>query len=100
MATCPACGKVFSVYRARTTGPGSQSNHLHGHLQQIAEHTGFSMSELKDVLKQDLPGWPVVERLGHMVHVSEADVDTMVESAAIEWTHVKAAELGVVLREA
>jgi len=100
MATCPACGKVFSVYRARTTGPGSQSAHLHGHLQQLAEFTGFSMSELKEAMKADLPNWPVVERLGHMVHVSEADVDTMVESAAIEWLHVKASELGVALREA
>jgi len=69
-------------------------------LQQLAEFIGFSMSELKEAMKADLPNWPVVERLGHMVHVSEADVDTMVESAAIEWTHVKASELGVGLREA
>jgi len=57
------------------------------------------MSEIKEVMKDDLPGWPHVERFGRMVAVSEADVDTVVEAAAIEWTHVKAAELGVVLRE-
>lgn len=58
------------------------------------------MSEVKDALKADLADWPHVERFGKMVAVSEADVDTVVESAAIEWTHVKASELGVVLREA
>jgi hypothetical protein len=99
MAKCPACGKVFSVYRARTTGPGSQSAHLHGHLQQIAEHAGYSMGEVKEAMKEDLASWPVVERFGHMIHASEADVDTMVESEAVDWTHQKAAFLGIILRE-
>jgi hypothetical protein len=57
------------------------------------------MSEVKDVLKADLADWPHVERFGKMVAVSESELDTLVASAAIEWTHVKAAELGVVLRE-
>jgi hypothetical protein len=57
------------------------------------------MSELKDVLKADLADWPHVERFGRMVAVSEADLDTAVESAAIGWCHMRAAELGVVLRE-
>jgi predicted DNA-binding transcriptional regulator AlpA len=68
-------------------------------LQQLAEHTGYSMSELKEVMKADLSDWPHVERFGRMVAVSEADVDTAVEAAAIEWCHMRAAELGVVLRE-
>lgn len=100
MPVCPRCKFQFSVYRARTTGPGSQSNCLHGFLQQLAEHTGYSMTEIKEVMKEDLPQWPHVERLGRMVAVSEADVDTAVESAAIEWCRVKAVDLGVVLREA
>lgn len=99
-SSCPACGRPYPRGgRPRTTGMGSQCNHLHGHLQQLAEFTGYSMSEIKEVMKADLPNWPVVERLGHVVHVSEADVDTMVESAAIEWTHRKADELNVILIE-
>ena len=99
MATCPKCGFKFTVYRARTTGPGSQCNHLHGHLQQLAEFTGYGMSEIKDVMKADLACWPHVERMGRMVAVSEADVDTGVEAQAIEWCHQKSSELGIILRE-
>ena len=99
-SSCPACGRPYPRGGLpRSTGKGSQCNHLHGHLQQLAEFTGFGMSEIKDVLKADLFEWPMVERMGHLIPMSEADVDTAVESAAIEWTHVKAAELGVVLRE-
>jgi len=83
----------------RSTGKGSQCNHLHGHLQQLAEFTGYGMSEIKDVMKADLFEWPMVERMGHLIPMSEADVDTMVESAAITWCHVKAADLGIILRE-
>ena len=100
MARCPKCGYQFSIYRARTTGPGSSSNHLHGHLQQLAEHFGYSMQEMKQAMKDDLPQWPHVERLGHMVAISEADVSMEVESAAIGWCHMRAAEYGVELREA
>jgi hypothetical protein len=105
MVRCPRCGFKYDLFdrtvkRPRTTGKGSQSNHLHGHLQQIAEFTGYGMSEVKDVLKADLADWPHVERFGRMVPVSEAELDTLVEAAAIEWTHAKAEELGVVLREA
>jgi len=100
MPVCPRCKFQFSVYRARTTGPGSQSAHLHGHLQQLAEHTGHSMGEIKDAMKADLATWPHEEIFGRMVPVSEADVDTAVEASAIAWTHMRASELGVVLREA
>lgn len=101
MASCPCCGRAYPRGgRPRTTGPGSQSNHLHGHLQQICEHTGYTMSEVKEAMKADMPNWPVVERLGHLVHLSEADVDTLVEAEAIEWTHRTAAELEIRLIEA
>ena len=62
------------------------------------------MGEIKEVMKGDLVEWPHHEiKLGGVVRsvpVSEADVDTGTESRAIEWCHVKAAELGVRLVEA
>ena len=89
--------------KPRTTGPGSQSNHLHGHLQQLAEHTGYTMGEIKDVMKADLPGWPshtvMLGARAHRVYMSEADADTVLEASAIEWTHMRAAEMGIVLLE-
>lgn len=99
MPVCPRCKFQFSVYRARTTGPGSQSAHLHGHLQQLAEHTGHSMGELKQIIKSETTSWPTHEILGHLVYASEADVDSATESEAIERCHVIASDLGIVLRE-
>ena len=99
MAKCPACGKVFSVYRARTTGPGSQNHHLRGHARQLADFTGYSMAEVMDVIKQETVSWPTHELHGHTVWASEADVSVEVASEAIERSHVLAVDLGVILRE-
>ncbi|MCE5190265.1 MAG: hypothetical protein LLG08_00540 [Actinomycetia bacterium] len=99
MAKCPACGKVFSVYRARTTGPHSQNHHLRGHVRQLAEHTGYSMGEMMEVVKQETVGWPTHELRGHTVWASEADIDSLTAAEAIERCHVIAVDLGVVLRE-
>jgi hypothetical protein len=99
---------VFDVERKkkpRTTGPkgpdgkGSQQYHLHGHLQQIADYTGFYMSEIKEAMKKDIPEWPCRTVMGETVYASEADADTILEAKAIEWCHVKAAFLGVILKE-
>lgn len=98
-------------HRPRTHGPkktnpgdpGFQSNHLHGHLSQLAIHYGYTMQELKEIMKDDVPEWPVEQRrIGHRVKmrpVSEADVSIEVESKAIEWCHMIAGEEGVVLEE-
>jgi len=103
MRFCAACGQPILDKRPRSTGPRSQSAHLHGHLQMIAEHCGYNMGEMKAVMKEDCVGWPhkEVAWLGrtHMVPISEADATVEVESVAIDWCHVVAAELGIVLRE-
>lgn len=103
MRICTVCGQVIRNARPRTTGPRSQSAHLHGHLQVIAAETGYTMGEMKQVMKEDMPTWPTkaVRFRGreYVVAVSEADVDTETESAAIEWCHQQACELGIVLRE-
>ena len=89
--------------KPRTFGPGSQSAHLHGHLQQLAIHFGYDLAEMKLIMKDCVPEWPVEERkFGKTVKlrpVSEATVSTVVESAGIEWCHRIAAEEGLVLVE-
>ena len=104
-ARCPTCGQRLSslTSRPRTTGPKSQSNHLHGHLQLLAQETGYTMGEMKDVMKEDCAFWPQkVVRVGktvQTVYLSESDATADVEAMAIEWCHYRAAELGIVLRE-
>lgn len=93
---------VFDVERKkkpRTTGPKSQQAHLHGHLSQIADYTGYYLSEVKEAMKEDIPEWPRKTVMGHTIYMSEADADTVLESKAIEWCHVKAAFLGIILKE-
>ena len=89
--------------KPRTTGPGSQSAHLHGHLQQMAQHMGLSLEETKTMMKVDCAGWPhKAIQFGEkviMVPISEADADTVAESLAIEWCHYRAADLRLTLEE-
>jgi hypothetical protein len=89
--------------KPRTTGPKSQCAHLHGHLQTIAQYTGHSMGEIKYIMKADCNTWPykTISIGGKWadIPVSESEVDTVVESAAIEWCHVTAAEIGCTLIE-
>lgn len=103
MKTCPRCGYELTANKPRSTGKHSQSAHLHGHLRQIADYCGYHLSEIKDVLKEDLSSWPTrTVRIGQTtqdVPISEADASTVVESAAIEWCHQRAAELGIPLIE-
>jgi hypothetical protein len=98
-------------HRPRTAGPkkmnpddpGFQSNHLHGHLAQLASHFGYTKQEMKEIMKDDVPEWPMEERkIGKRVKLrptSEADVSVEVESKAIEWCHMIAGEEGIELRE-
>lgn len=95
--------KLGKWYKPRTTGPDSQSAHLHGHLQQLAMETGHTMQELKEFMKADLPQWPthVIKLNGktQIIYESEAAVNTAIEAAAIEWCHIQAADLGIRLIE-
>lgn len=104
-ARCPTCGQRLPslTSRPRTSGPKSQSNHLHGHLQVLAQETGYTMNEMKQVMKEDCPFWPQkiiqVGKTKQTVYISEAEATVEVEAMAIEWCHQRAAELGIVLRE-
>ena len=89
-------------FKPRTFGPGSQSAHLHGHLQQLAVHFGYTLGEMKEIMKHDVPEWPWVKVMARRAWIrpeSEANVSTVVESKAIEWTHLIAAEEGITLQE-
>ena len=92
---------IDTPFKPRTFGPKSQSSHLHGDLQQLAVHFGYTLQEMKEVMKSDVPEWPVVEKkVGKRFKIrpeSEANVSTFVESKAIEWCHLIAAEEGVKL---
>lgn len=95
--------RVDKWKKPRSTGPRSQSNHLHGHLSQLAIYYSYTMSEMKEIMKDDVPEWPVENRiLGHRVvvrPVSEALVSSSVANKAIEWCHMIAAEEKVILKE-
>lgn len=100
-SSCPACGRPYPSKGGlpRTTGPLSQNHHLRGHVRQLADHTGFSMGEMMQVVKAETVGWPTREIRGRTVWASEADVSVEVAAEAIERTHVMAVDLGVVLEE-
>lgn len=78
-------------HRPRTTGWKSQNAHLHGHIRQLCEPTGYTMSEMKQIIKEDTPSWPVEYRefrgKRRAVYASEADISVEVASEAIEICH-------------
>jgi hypothetical protein len=61
------------------------------------------MNEIKEVMKADCPGWEWEEvRVGKtakMRPISESRATPAMEAAAIDWTHMRAAELGIILVE-
>lgn len=95
--------RTFGPKKTKPSDPGYQANHLNGHLSQLAIHFGYTKQEMKEIMKDDVPEWPVEKRtIGKRVKirpVSEATVSIEVESKAIEWTHLIAAEEGIKLEE-
>lgn len=103
MKTCATCGQPIRDGRPRSTGRYSQSAHLHGHLRQLAEYSGYHLNEMKAVMKEAVGEWPTKTiNMGgrpYEVPISEAEASSVEENAAIEWCHQMAAELHIVLRE-
>lgn len=93
----------------RTTGLGSQGNHLNGHIQQICEYTGNDFDDVKKYVKQmAIPmGYPILQKHGHPAYdlwgqplgISERDCDTRQCGLLIDCVHRLASELGILLRE-
>jgi len=90
-------------HRPRTTGWKSQNHHLRGHARQLCGYTGFTMSEMLQIVKEDTPSWPVEfkEFRGkrRMIHASEADISIETASEAIEICHRIAFDNEWILRE-
>lgn len=90
-------------HRPRTTGWKSQNHHLRGHVRQLCDYTGYSMSEMMQFVKEDTPSWPAEFKqfLGkrRMIYASEADISVEVASEAIEICHRIAADNEWILKE-
>jgi len=95
--------RTYGPKKMKPEDPGYQSNHLHGHLAQLAIHFGYTKQEMKEIMKDDVPEWPMEKRrIGKRVKLrpsSEADVSVEVESKAIEWCHMIAGEEEIELVE-
>ena len=96
------------IRKPRSTGEGSQSHHLNGHITQICRELGmWSPSEFEQV-KTEVKriahiafGYPGKEiKPGVWIFKSEADCDTLECSWLIEAVHLLAGELNISLIEA
>ena len=98
------CSVTISTNKPRTTGPYSQSNHLHGHIRQLAYETGNDFESVKTALKMfavENLNYPCDYIFGVAVPKPEHDADTEMESILIEAAHLMAAEFEppITLRE-
>ena len=88
--------------RPRSTGPGSASNHFHGHCQQLTMVFDMSLDRVKMYIKlraaieMDYPS-DIIDGIG--VPQSEALASVEDESKLIEMAHIVASERGVALIE-
>jgi hypothetical protein len=98
----PSKPRTFGPRKQKPDDPVYQSNMLHGFLSQLAIHFGYTIGEMKEIMKDDVPEWPVEKRrIGKRVRlrpVSEADVSTAVEAKAIDWCIMIAGEEEFVLK--
>ncbi len=89
-------------YKPRTTGKGSQSHHLNGHIAQICNVTGNDHETIKYCVKMiavEQLNYPFETVCGHVVPKPERECDTEECAKLIEASHMLAAQLGIILRE-
>jgi hypothetical protein len=102
--------KISLPRRYRTTGKGSQSHHLNGHIQQICLETGNDFADVKKAIKQRAlkRGYPILQNdngqpkldlWGNEQGISETECDTVQCGYLIEEAHSLAAELDIKLYE-
>ena len=88
--------------KVKADDPTYQNNMLNGFLSQLAIHFGYTKTEMKEIMKDDVPEWPTEpRRIGKRVKlrpVSEADVSTEVCAKGIDWCIMIAGEEGLVLK--
>jgi hypothetical protein len=93
--------ELYKWYNARSTGPGSQSHHINGHVAQISMETGQDFDSVKTYCKMEaIPaGYPFDTVRDTVVPWSEARIDTRAASILIDTIHRVAAEMGISLKE-
>jgi len=94
--------KLGKPRKPRTTGDGSQSHHLNGHVQQIAEFTGDEFDDVKMEIKRRAikRGYPFhTDSFGNAVPDSEANSSTVECGYLIDEAHEVAAFLNIKLKE-
>jgi hypothetical protein len=88
--------------RPRSTGPGSASNHLHGHCRQLTMVFDMSLDRVKMYIKIRAAlemGYPAEMINGIAIPQSEALASVEEDSLLIEMAHIVASERGVALIE-
>lgn len=94
--------KIARPFKPRTTGKGSQCNHLNGHVRQLCMQTGYDFDVMKEFVKRKAikRGWPMdTAPDGEAYPRSETKVSSQEINAGIEECHQLAAELDIPLRE-
>lgn len=88
---------IVTVSEKKRTLP--QSNLFHDLCGQLADETGYTQAEIKDLAKMEVFGPIEREVQGRkLIELkSTADMDTKELSQLIDWIHLKAAEMGVTL---
>jgi hypothetical protein len=96
----PATVLLKKFYQRRTTGWKSQSHHINGHCQQIAEATGNDFDAIKTYCKTQAisRGYPFDTIKGQVVPWSETRIDVLQASILIDEIHHIAADEGILLR--
>ena len=101
--SCPVCGRPYTGGRPRSTGPGSQWNHIVGHAVQIGAEQGQTWRQaLVEACDMAVTkGYPATaSRFGHLVPKDYKDMTVEEASVVITQLHENADFLGVVLKEA
>ena len=97
----PAIIQLKKWYKGRSTGWKSQSHHINGHCQQIAEETGNDLDTVKSYCKNEAisAGYPIDILNDIVIPWSEARIDTLQASILIDTIHRLAADYGINLKE-
>lgn len=90
-------------YKPRTTSVHGQNRHIHGHLQDIADYTGYELEDIKDYIKQRAVrrGYPTKQNplTGEIKPIPSRFANTVEASYLIEELHQLAAEMDIPLNE-
>ena len=97
----PAIIQLKKWYKGRSTGWKSQSHHINGHCQQIAEETGNDFDTVKSYCKNEAisAGYPIDILNDIVIPWSEARIDTLQASILLDTIHRLAADYGINLKE-